>query len=124
MSELAFTARVPLLCAIHGLPFAYLQGKLLVIKSRHHGEVCVNIIENPDPTRTTQLLEAREREIKESKQLMREVCAEFGDNDWPDDLYLLDVLEKHLAKHLYAKLRPQEDAPDGETNQRSVPCGD
>lgn len=46
MSELAVPARVPLLCAGHGLPFAYLQGKLLVIKSRHHGEICVNALDS------------------------------------------------------------------------------
>lgn len=31
---------------------------------------------------------------------LREVCAAFGDNDWPDNLYLPDVLEKHLVRHL------------------------
>ena len=31
---------------------------------------------------------------------LREVCAVFGDNDWPDDLYLADIIEKHLAPHL------------------------
>jgi hypothetical protein len=23
-----------------------------------------------------------------------------GDNDWPDDLHLADVIDKHLARHL------------------------
>jgi predicted secreted protein len=31
---------------------------------------------------------------------LRELCAEHGDNDWPDNLHLADVIEKHLAKHL------------------------
>lgn len=31
---------------------------------------------------------------------LREICAEFGDNDWPENLDLSDVLEKHLARHL------------------------
>ena len=31
---------------------------------------------------------------------LREVCAEFGDNDWTDDLSLADVIEKHLMRHL------------------------
>lgn len=31
---------------------------------------------------------------------LRLVCAEFGDNDWPDDLHLGDVIEKHLAPYL------------------------
>jgi hypothetical protein len=35
---------------------------------------------------------------------LRSVCAEFGDNDWEDTLHLGDVIEKHLAKHLYKLL--------------------
>lgn len=31
---------------------------------------------------------------------LREICAKHGDNDWPDSLYLADVLEKHLADYL------------------------
>lgn len=33
-------------------------------------------------------------------RLLREICAEYGDNDWPDDLHLEDILEKHLLRHL------------------------
>ena len=31
---------------------------------------------------------------------LREICQDFGDNDWPDDLYLPDIIEKHLYNHL------------------------
>jgi hypothetical protein len=31
---------------------------------------------------------------------LRSLCEEFGDNDWPDDLHLGDVIEKHLGRHL------------------------
>lgn len=31
---------------------------------------------------------------------LREVCEEFGDNNWPSNLYLPDVIEKHLARNL------------------------
>ena len=31
---------------------------------------------------------------------LREICTDHGDNDWPDDLHLADVLEKHLYRHL------------------------
>lgn len=31
---------------------------------------------------------------------LRTVCAEYGDNDWEDDLNLSDILEKHLLRHL------------------------
>jgi len=36
----------------------------------------------------------------ETVEMLREVCGDFGDNDWPDDLHLRDVIEKHLARHL------------------------
>lgn len=32
--------------------------------------------------------------------MLRRVCEEFGDNEWPDDLHLADVIEKHLWRHL------------------------
>lgn len=31
---------------------------------------------------------------------LRQACDELGDNDWPDDLNLVDVLEKHLLRHI------------------------
>lgn len=36
---------------------------------------------------------------------LRLVCAEFGDNDWPDDAHLGDVIEKHLGRNL-AEAKP------------------
>lgn len=32
---------------------------------------------------------------------LREICEDFGDNDWPSDLHLTDVLEKHLLRRLH-----------------------
>ena len=32
--------------------------------------------------------------------MLRQVCEHHGDNDWPDDLHLADVIEKHLWRHL------------------------
>lgn len=32
--------------------------------------------------------------------MLRQVCEAHGDNDWPDDLDLSDVIEKHLWRHL------------------------
>lgn len=29
-------------------------------------------------------------------QALRRICAESGDNNWTDDLHLVDILEKHL----------------------------
>lgn len=36
-------------------------------------------------------------------QILRELCKEFGDNDWQDNDHLRDVIEKHLAKYLWKK---------------------
>ena len=33
-------------------------------------------------------------------EFLRDVCARVGDNDWPDDLHLRDVIEKHLLAYL------------------------
>jgi len=35
---------------------------------------------------------------------LRSLCEDFGDNDWPDNLHLADVIEKHLGRHLYNSL--------------------
>jgi hypothetical protein len=32
--------------------------------------------------------------------LLRRVCAEHGDNEWPNNLHLRDVLDKHLLRYL------------------------
>lgn len=32
---------------------------------------------------------------------LRNLCRDFGDNDWDDDMRLADVIERHLAKDLY-----------------------
>ena len=45
------------------------------------------------------LLTERQRAIV----ALRELCAKFGDNDWPDDLYLADIIEKHLGRHLWSQ---------------------
>jgi hypothetical protein len=33
---------------------------------------------------------------------LRDLCERFGDNDWPDNLHLADIIEKHLLRHLDA----------------------
>lgn len=37
---------------------------------------------------------------------LREICEDFGDNEWEENLSLADVVEKHLARHLYDKMEP------------------
>lgn len=42
---------------------------------------------------------------------LRDICEDFGDNEWPDDLHLADVLEKHLAPYLDSFFETKTDAP-------------
>jgi hypothetical protein len=44
---------------------------------------------------------AWEKERSDVIKTLRSVCKSFGDNDWLDDLHLADVIEKHLARHLW-----------------------
>jgi hypothetical protein len=50
-------------------------------------------------------------------RVLRDVCAEYGDNDWPDSLVLEDVIEKHLHRNLDDSFKDEEfdDAGDGDT---------
>lgn len=47
-----------------------------------------------------QALEGLIAERFDAVKKLREICAEYGDNDWDDDLRLADVIEKHLYRHL------------------------
>jgi len=31
---------------------------------------------------------------------LRDLCEQFGDNDWDESLNLADIIEKHLGRHL------------------------
>ena len=39
-------------------------------------------------------------EREETISTLRDLCGQFGDNDWPDNLHLSDVIEKHLVRPL------------------------
>lgn len=30
---------------------------------------------------------------------LRRICEDYGDNDWPNDLHLSDIIEKHLERY-------------------------
>ena len=44
---------------------------------------------------------------------LREVCETFGDNDWPKDLHLADVIDKHLFAYIPEPYE-DEEPDDGE----------
>jgi hypothetical protein len=39
-------------------------------------------------------------ERQDTVAVLRRICAEIGDNEWPDDLHIGDVIEKHLVRHM------------------------
>lgn len=49
----------------------------------------------PEANKAAWIIE-RERTIA----VLRDVCDHCGDNDWPDNLSLGDVVDKHLYRHL------------------------
>lgn len=51
-------------------------------------------------------------QLEETRAALRDVCAEHGDNDWPDDLHLADVVEKHLGRHLDADMEDEDEDED------------
>ncbi len=72
----------------------YIQGK----KRAYTNVLRVCLAElNPDERSQSSWLEERNDTIVQ----LRELCAKFGDNDWSDDLYLADIIEKHLARYLF-----------------------
>lgn len=46
--------------------------------------------------------------LDQTRTALRNVCAEFGDTDYPDDLHPADVIEKHLARHLRERAAEHE----------------
>jgi hypothetical protein len=47
-------------------------------------------------------------ERAETIALLRQLCAESGDNDWSDALALPDIIEKHLHRPMQATIRELE----------------
>lgn len=48
--------------------------------------------------------------LTETRAKLRSACAEHGDNAWGDNLYLPDVIEKHLERHIDEKQRTDLEA--------------
>lgn len=61
-------------------------------------------------------LNALRQEREDVIKLLRRVCAEHGNNDWPDNLHLYDVLTKYLFDIL--------DLDEGEDNEEPITAED
>ena len=56
--------------------------------------------------RREKALRAKPDDVAERQEvvaILRRLCAEPGDNDWPDNLHLSDVIEKHLIRPMLSK---------------------
>lgn len=62
--------------------------------------MCLRNLDIDDPERQKAAWVSEREEII---QQLRTICEEFGDNDWDETLHLADIIDKHLAKHLYLK---------------------
>lgn len=74
---------------------AYTQGERAVYVSLLN--LCLEKLDYHDP-QLTSFDWVIERE--EAIQKLRSICADYGDNDWDEDLRLADILEKHLEDYL------------------------
>jgi hypothetical protein len=53
---------------------------------------------------TGRTLESLVAEREATVVALRSICKDYGDNSWPDNLHLADVVEKYLARPLYERL--------------------
>jgi predicted secreted protein len=58
---------------------------------------CARELGEDDPLRKAAVYIA---EREQAVAALRELCAEHGDNDWPDNLHLADIIRKRLGRHL------------------------
>lgn len=73
---------------------SYIQGQRVLLLSQL--QQILRELGITDDVTKEQLIIEREKTVA----MLRRVCGCFGDNDWPDNLYLPDIIDKHLATHL------------------------
>jgi hypothetical protein len=60
---------------------------------------CLRELGYADPeARAVSFVAEREAAVNQ----LRSICRDFGDNDWPEEAHLADVIDKHLGDHLRA----------------------
>ena len=74
---------------------AYIQGQQATWRTLL-GQACREL--GPDSAEAT--AERWRIERSDAIRILREVCSHFGDNDWPDNLHLADIIDKHLWRYL------------------------
>lgn len=77
---------------------AYIEGQRAAWRSQLRNALAELLACGDDDAETKLAALVLERDEIRSK--LREVCEDFGDNEWSDDLHLGDVIEKHLVPYL------------------------
>lgn len=85
---------------------SYNEGKrrALINLARHLCRELADCEQDPSIHRRVLALEAERLEVV---SCLRRLCAEYGDNDWPDDLHIVDVIERHVAWGKYASVNEE-----------------
>ena len=67
---------------------------------------CLKNLSNDDPFKmSVNYLIEREQAIN----TLRQVCERFGDNDWEEDFYLAEIIDKHLWRNLEDNTKENSD---------------
>lgn len=61
-----------------------------------------------DNDRLEARIAALEAHVEGIRKILRSECADLGDNNWPDNLHLGDVIEKHLCRPVRAAMERLE----------------
>jgi hypothetical protein len=86
---------------------AFLEGKRRVFIEMLETALVGLGIDDPEAKKAEWVLERQE-----IIAFLRDACAAYGDNDWPDELHLVDVLEKHLMPRVYDDLAMNDGYQD------------
>lgn len=81
---------------------AYAEGRrrTLINLANHFAGELYTAREHPRETSFGERLLRLEADRLEMLGALRELCAELGCNDWPDNLHPHDVVEKHLGRRV------------------------
>lgn len=78
---------------------AYIEGKNTVYREQLAAAIAGLGTYYRDRTIATRMLER-----SEVIAVLRRVCEDFGDNNWSDNLHLVDIIEKHLIPYLIKRV--------------------
>jgi hypothetical protein len=81
-----------------------------------------SLIQDTQFAERDKILEKIKIDRNEIIQVLRNVCKDFGDNDWSDELHPADVIEKHLARYWYENFNNFEEVLD-QTKKNYLPDG-